>query len=108
MEKQDNITIKADGSIRPVDTPLKRNGNIYVLTADVEVSGNGIIIEKDGILLDGSNYILKGVDNRHYGICLSKRKNVTIENIWIQNFHTGIWLRESFKNRIMESIIEDQ
>lgn len=102
----ETIIIRADGSVEPGDAPIKRSRNTYILTNDIQVAGDGIIIGKDDITINGDNHTLKGI-GRHCGIDVSKRKNVTISNIWIQNFDTGIRLNSAVKNRIVENIVEN-
>jgi hypothetical protein len=52
------VTIKVDGSIYPSDAPITTSDYItYRLTDDVQItSGNGIVIERDNIILNGSGY----------------------------------------------------
>lgn len=109
------ITIKADGSVEPSDAPLRREGNTYFLMDDIEITtGNyGIVIERDGIIIDGVGHTLKGrninpfiPDDFFNGICLNRRQGVIIKRmILCQNF--DIVLRDSSNNSIIENFILD-
>ena len=83
----DTIYIKSDGSVDGTDL-IERNNNTYTFRNDI--SGN-IVISKDFITIDGSGYALKGTDDSSQrGISLSNRKNVTVTNMVIMNYHIGI------------------
>ncbi len=103
------ITIKADGTIDPRDAPIIRDGDTYSLTANVEVtSKEGIIVEKDNIIIDGNNHRLRGggeYDENKYiwGILLIEKKNVTIKKMVIQGFKIGICLSDALNNIIIEN-----
>lgn len=100
------ITIKPDGTIEPSDAPLKRDGDIYVLTDDIEIT-YGIIVEKDNITIDGNNHLLnwKGSGQVYWNmIQLVNRKGVRIRNLRIKNF--GIYLHNSSNNEIIGNKIE--
>jgi parallel beta-helix repeat protein len=83
----ETIYIKSDGSVDGTDL-IERNNNTYIFLNDI--SGN-IMISKDSITLDGSGYALIGTDDSSQrGISLSNRKNVTVTNMVIMNYHIGI------------------
>lgn len=110
--KSKPITIKFDGSIIPKDAPISREGDVYVFLGDVEIpSGHGIFIEKDNVIIDGRNHLLRGrIGKRkagNYGIYLKSRKGIKIMNLRIQGFHTGIYLQESSNNEIVGNLIEN-
>jgi parallel beta-helix repeat protein len=90
--------IRADGSIDPSDVPIQRNGDIYTLTGDVYGS---IVVEKDGVIVDGAGYTVQGtgaLDSE--GILLSETNNVTIKNVEIKAFYTGITISVSSNNKL--------
>ncbi len=102
-ELTETVYIKADGSIDPQGAPLITYDNVtYTLTGNILSSGDGIVIERDNIILDGNDYMLSG-NHTGRGIDLSNRTNVTIKNITIKNFQTGIWLFNSRSNNIYEN-----
>lgn len=93
--------LKADPYIPPEEAPpgyriysdgtcdveiLRRDGDVYTLVGDVQGT---IVIERDGVVLDGAGYTLHGKGSS-YGVWLQDRINVTIKNLRIQNFGHGI------------------
>ena len=102
------IIINADGSISPTDAPIQRNGNLYTLTNDVSSDTDGIVIQRDNAVLDGAGYTIQGTKMpASRGIYVQGQTYVTIRNIKIKTFESGILL-DSFSNcdSIMSSKIE--
>jgi len=90
------IYIMDDGSIDPPTAPISTLDNItYTLTGNITTNGDGIVIERDNILLDGTGYKLQGTGMSGTGLNLSERSNVTIKNMEITAFHYGVWLNSS-------------
>ncbi len=91
------IYIRTDGSIDPINASIQRNGDYYALTADIStwalingsiIDGDGIVIERDNIILDGRGHkiVLLGAEiasNR--GILLEDKTNVTLTNLCMEN-----------------------
>jgi parallel beta-helix repeat protein len=98
------IYIRADGSIDPTGAPILREGDIYTLTSNITSDANGIIIERDNMMLDGNGYTLQG-SGTGTGIYLSGRENVTVRNTQIQAFRYGIVLTDSSNNSISGNTI---
>jgi hypothetical protein len=48
--------IRADGTVDPPTAPVSRNGDAYTLTDDMFCDGDGIIVQKDNIILDGAGH----------------------------------------------------
>ena len=95
------VYIRADGSIDPPDAPIHRDGNVYTLTGNITSSGDGIVVERDNIIIDGAGYTLEGTGAYPYkGVDLSGRSNVTIKNTIITKFYYGILLSSSSNNSI--------
>ena len=96
------VYIRADGSIDPPDAPIVTYDNItYTLTDNITSSENGIVIERDNIVVDGAGYTIQSTG---IGIDLPNRSNVTIENINIEGFsggYGGIRLDQSSNIRIL-------
>ena len=56
------IYIRADGSIDPPDAPIITYDNVtYTLTDNITSSADGIVVERDNIILDGGGYTVQGV-----------------------------------------------
>jgi len=86
------VYIRADGSIDPPDAPIITYDNVtYTLTDNITSTANGIIVERDNIVIDGAGYTLEGTGSG-YGVCLDGRSNVTIKSTTITNFNLGIRL----------------
>jgi parallel beta-helix repeat protein len=95
-----NLT-KADPYIPPEEVPsgyriygngtctaenIRREGEVYTLTGDIEGT---IVIERNGIVLDGTGHTLQG-NGSSYGVWLQDKMDVTIKNLSIRNFGHGI------------------
>jgi parallel beta-helix repeat protein len=100
------VYIRADGSIDPSDAPIQRDGDLYTLTGNITSDADGIVIERNNITLDGAGYTVQGT--RAYestGIDLQARSNVTVMNMEIKAFESGIYLESSSNNSIVGSNI---
>ena len=88
------IYIRADGSIDPPTAPISTVDNItYILTGNITSDADGIVVERDNIIVDGAGYVIQGAVVYPYkGIRLSARGNVTIQNAQIKSFDFGICL----------------
>jgi hypothetical protein len=109
------IHIRSDGSVDPASVPIQRSGNTYVFSGNV--SAMGIVIEKEGITIDGAGYTLMGPYNGSqtlwiigegpnqtvpaneteiWSIGVDTATNaigdLTIRNLNIQNFSIGMYL----------------
>ena len=91
------VYIRADGSIDPPDAPIITYDNItYTLIDNITSSREGIVVERDNIVVDGVGYVVQGTNTPDSnGIHLSGRKNVIIKNMEIRAFWTGIYIAES-------------
>jgi len=98
--------IRADGSVDPSTAPIQRNGNVYKLTDDIYTSVDGIVIQRDSIVLDGQGHSLQGAAGTT-GIDLSGRTNVTVQNTLIRQFDLGILLTNGTRNFIIGNSISD-
>ncbi|RLI40422.1 hypothetical protein DRO59_09320 [Candidatus Bathyarchaeota archaeon] len=95
------IYIRADGSIEPPDAPIITYDNVtYTLTGNITSSADGIVVERDNIVIEGAGHTLQGTGSGS-GIDLSGRSNVTIKNITITTFYYGIRLHFSSNNSIV-------
>jgi len=94
------IYIRADGSIDPPTAPILTVDNVtYTLTGNITSDADGIVIERDNIVVDGAGYTIQGteaLDSK--GIDLSGRTNVTVRDTQTENFYDGIHLTSSSNN----------
>jgi len=101
------VYVRADGSIDPPDSPITTLDNMtYTLIGNITSSVDGVVVERDNIVVDGAGYTIQGTDGEA-GIYLSCRSNVTIENISIRGFDSGVNLTSSFSNSIVENEIAE-
>ncbi|MDI6847915.1 MAG: NosD domain-containing protein [Candidatus Bathyarchaeia archaeon] len=98
------VYIRADGSVDPPDAPIKTYDKVtYTLTGNIFSSGDGIVVEKDNIIIDGARYAVERTGAYFYeykGVDLTGRSNVTIKNMRISTFYYGICLAHSSSNII--------
>jgi len=86
------IYIRADGSIDPPTPLISTVDNItYTLTGDIASDFDGIVVDRNNIVVDGVGYSVQGTGTRN-GITLSRISNVTIKNTKVTNFNIGIGL----------------
>ena len=84
------IYIKADGSIDPQDAPILTIDNVtYILTGNITSVADGIIVERDNVIIDGNQYTIQGPGTSD-GIDLTGRSNVAVKNTAVWNFGTSI------------------
>ncbi|MCW4004968.1 MAG: right-handed parallel beta-helix repeat-containing protein [Candidatus Bathyarchaeota archaeon] len=84
------IQITSGGTVTGTNL-IQRNGDVYTLTGDIYCT---IVILRDGIVLDGGGYTLRG-SGSGAGVFLQERSNVVIQNMRIVNFAYGVkftWL----------------
>ena len=99
------IYVRADGTVDPPTAPVSRNADTYTLTGDIFCGGDGIIIQKDNITLDGAGYTVQGTGSGT-GIYLFGRHNVIVKNISVKSKLYGIYLEQSSDNTILRSTTE--
>ena len=94
------VYIRADGSIDPPSAPITTCDSItYILTGNLTSDEDGIVIERENIILDGNGYLLRG-NGSGCGVHLFSVNNVTIKNLNIKNFYNGILIDSSSYNTI--------
>lgn len=86
------IYIKSDGSIYPTNAPIDTNDNVtYTLKSNILSSANGIVVQRSHVIINGAGLLLQGSGGvSTNGIFLDSVANVTIKNMLIRNFGTGI------------------
>jgi parallel beta-helix repeat protein len=80
-----SIEIQKDGSVVGTEN-IQRNGTVYTFTSDIFGS---VVVFRDDIVIDGAGHALQG-DGNSTGFFLQGRYDVTIRNVRISNFSTGI------------------
>jgi parallel beta-helix repeat protein len=100
------IYIRSDGSVDPNTAPIIEIAeNNYALTDDIYGS---IVIEKDNIVLDGANHLLNGnKKDVSKGIELNEKSYVTIKDLEITNFGSGIHVFLSSNNIISQNTLSN-
>ncbi len=107
MKAESTIYIRADGTVEGTDK-IQRNEDVYTFLRNISIDGSGIegiIVERNDIVIDGAGYTLRGNSN---GIALYDRHNVTIKNfvVSIDNFGwTGIYLQNCSNCFILNNTI---
>jgi parallel beta-helix repeat protein len=92
------VYIRADGSIDPSDAPIITHDNVtYTLTGDIRSNADGIIVQRDNIIIDGDGHVIQGAGSGK-GIDLTDRKGIKIQNLEIITFSYGIYLYRFSEN----------
>jgi hypothetical protein len=94
------IYIRSDGSIDPSTAPVQRNGDTYTLISNIACDSDGIIVERNNIVIDGNGYELRhlGYALGVKGVLLEGVTNVKVMNIKVISaddggFSYGLYLR---------------
>jgi len=90
------IYIRADGSVEGTTHITSVDNVTYAFTGNIY---DEIVVERDNIVVDGAGYTVQGTGSGT-GIDLSDRSNVTIKNVEVTNFNTGIYLYYSSNNTL--------
>ena len=109
VKAESTIYIRTNGSVEGTDK-IQRDGNVYTFLGNINIDGSGvdgIIVEKDNIVIDGADFTLEitGEMESSIGIMLIDQTNVTIKNLQIINFNYGIQLKGSSNNIIFSNYI---
>jgi len=109
VKAESTIYIRVDGRVEGTDK-IQRDGNVYTFLGNISIDGSGIdgiIVERDNIVIDGADYTLQitGEMGVSIGIKLTDRTNVTVKNLRILDFNYGIQLRKSSSNTILRNYI---
>jgi len=96
------IYIRSDGSVDPFDAPIQRDGDYYALLENIVSNGDGIVIERNDTVIDGSGCTLQG-NGTGSGVYLTGMENVTVKNTIIHSFGRGILAMGSSHTTIIEN-----
>jgi parallel beta-helix repeat protein len=106
---QVGVNILSDGSVEGAEN-IQRDGNLYTLTGDIEVSRSennlvfaGIFVQKDNVVIDGAGHSIRAYGYIDKGVDLTERRNVTVKNLNIDGFVHGIYLWESSGNAVLNN-----
>jgi parallel beta-helix repeat protein len=103
------IYIRANGSVDPPTAPISTIDNVtYTLTGNITSDADGIVIERDNIVVDGAGYTVQGIGGPYMpvGVSLTGRTNDTVENVNVNGFGNGIELRFCSNITVSENIVE--
>ena len=90
------IYIRADGSIDPPTANIATFDNVtYTLTGNIATDADGIVVERDNIVIDGAGYTVQGGWPSGTGVDLSARSNVTIKDTNIETSAYGLCLNST-------------
>lgn len=90
------VYIRSDGSTEGAG--LRIEDGVYVFTGDIY---GQIVIQKDGVSVDGSGYVLHGMDEG--GIFLENRSGIVLRNIKVVDAPFGICILDGSNNTITAS-----
>lgn len=91
------VFINANGTIEPTDAPIKKEGEIYRLTGDIE----SIRIKRSNIILNGNGHTIPASDpsslpigrsSNSNGVLLDSVENVVVMNLTVKAVYCGIFL----------------
>jgi parallel beta-helix repeat protein len=105
-EYSGDITINADGTIKPSIAPILRTGDTFTLTGDVHGS---ITVIRSSMTFDGNGYSLIYLGPHGVGgLSIKGLSNVTVKNLIVKGSIYGINLVETtntliFNNTILET-----
>src|SRR3989344_2641597 len=87
---------------------LNQANTVYELQNDVSSGGTCFAIEADNITLDGKGFNITGDgDVGDNGIYSTRRNNLTIKNLTIYNFSSGIYFSET-NNSLIEDVATNE
>ena len=99
------IYIRSDGSIVPSTVPIQKVGNVYTFIDNI--TNSTIEVQCNNIVINGAGFTLQYYGYAWYNGIFLKRgsNNITIKNLNILGFHTGIRTYSSSNIIITRNII---
>jgi parallel beta-helix repeat protein len=99
--------IRSDGSLDPSTLSIQRDGDVYTLSADLNVPNAGIIIQKSNIILDGAGHTLNGSNVKDSaGILITGNSDITVKNLVVKNFYYGFYVTKSNNDKFTGNTVE--
>jgi parallel beta-helix repeat protein len=99
------VYIRLDGSVDPPSSPLQRNGTVYTLAGNISSDTEAIVVEKDGVVLDGAGFTVQGLGSiNSVGVQVGGRLNVTVRRLWVEAFEYGIVVNSSSDVELVENV----
>jgi parallel beta-helix repeat protein len=95
------IYIRADGNVDPSGAPLQRKGDSYTLTSNITSNSDGVVIERDNVIIDGNGYTLQGSASGKGFVLSWGPANVTIKNTNIKGWTNGLDVSSSSNNNFL-------
>ncbi len=87
-----HIYIEVNGTVNPASAPIRREGNVYTLTGNIE--GQPIWILCNDAVFDGAGYMLKSTESGYEtGLTLNCTKNVTVKNVQVNGYYWGVTVK---------------
>lgn len=112
VKATETIYIRNDGSVDPPNMPIINVANsTYTFTDDILVGADGIVVERDNVVIDGNGHTLEGPrmpdrgGPQYEGVNLTGRRNVTVKNMQVTGFHRGFGLLSCLNISIRENNI---
>jgi parallel beta-helix repeat protein len=98
--------IRADGRIEPSTTMISSSDRVhYALNGNIDGS---VVVERDGIILDGGGYTLQGSNvYGSKGIYAFEVNNVTVQNVRIKRFDMGVCLNKTLHCAVLGSLLTE-
>jgi parallel beta-helix repeat protein len=109
VEASGTIYIRADGSIDPPTAAITTADNItYVLTGNITSDANGIVVERNNIILDGAGHMIEGTRAAGFeGIDISGISNVTVKSVNVKWFFIGSLLHYSSNVKLRNNTLAE-
>ncbi|MCW4034576.1 MAG: right-handed parallel beta-helix repeat-containing protein [Candidatus Bathyarchaeota archaeon] len=106
VNAQGTVYIREDGTVEGTDN-IVRVGCVYSFVDDI--FEQEIVVEKDNIVIDGSNFTLRGGGwQGETGIYVLNRRNVTICNVKVTGYTIGIFLESTSDSSVTNSVIDNE
>jgi parallel beta-helix repeat protein len=86
---------------------LNEENKVYELSTDIlNANGNCFVVKASNIIIDGKEHIISGNNEKNtFGIISYDYSNITVQNLIVKNFDTGILLADSTHSIIQNNKI---